>query len=83
MPFGMMKSSAALVRAMRKLFQGMEKVDSYVDDTILHTLTWQNHVIVLREVLERILRAGLTLRPLKCLIGAEALDLLAITLEKV
>ena len=65
MPFGMMNSSATLVRAFRKLFQGMEKVDSYVDDTIVHTLTWQKHVIVLREVLELILRAGLTVRPSK------------------
>ena len=73
MPFGMMNSSATLVRAMRKLFQGMEKED-YVNDTKVHTLTWQEHVIVLREVLERILRAGLTVRPSKCLIGAEALD---------
>ena len=45
-----------------------------MDDTIVHTLTWQDHVIVLREVLERVLRAGLTVRPSKCLIGAEALD---------
>ena len=45
-----------------------------MDDIVVHTLTWQNHVIVLREVLERILRAGLTVRPSKCLIGAEALD---------
>ena len=74
MPFGMMNSSAMHIRAMRKLFQGMEKVDSYVDDTIVHTLMWQNHVIVLREVLEWILRAGLTVRQSKCLIGAEALD---------
>ena len=74
MPFAMINSSATLFRAMRKLFQGMEKVESYVDDTIVHTLTWQDHVIVIREVLERILRAGLTVRPSKCLIGAEALD---------
>ena len=55
-------------------FQGMKKVDSYVDDTTVHTLTWQNHAIVLREVLERILRAGLTAKPSKCLIGAVALE---------
>ena len=57
-----------------KLFQWMEKVDSYVDDTIVHILTWQDHVIVFCEVLERILRAVLTVRPSKCLIGVEALD---------
>ncbi len=37
MPFGMMNSSTTVVRAMRKFFQGMGKVDSYVDDTIVHT----------------------------------------------
>ena len=48
-----------------------------MDDTILYTLTWQDHVIVLREVLERILKADVTARPSKCLIGAETLDFIA------
>ena len=70
MPFGMMNSSATLIQAMRKLFQGMNTVDLDVDDTIVYALTWQ---AVLREVLKRIQRAGLTVRPSKCLVGAETL----------
>ena len=74
MPFGMMNSGATLVRAMRKLFQGLAAVDSYVDDTIVHAPTWQEHMVALRETLDRIAKAGLTIRSSKCLIEAESLD---------
>ncbi len=74
MPFGTMNSVATLVRAMRKLFQGLTAVDLYVDDTIVHAPTWQEHMVALRETLDRITKAGLTVRPSRCLIGAESLD---------
>ena len=45
MPFGMMNLGATLVRAMRKLFQGLATVDSYMDDTIVHAPTWQEHMV--------------------------------------
>ena len=74
MPFGMMNSGATLVRAMRKLFQGLTAVDSYVDDTIVHAPSWQEHMGALLETLDRIAKAGLKVRSSKCLIGAESLD---------
>ena len=79
MPFGMMNSGATLVRAMRKLFQGLAAVDSYVDDTIVHAPTWQEHIVALRETLDRIAKAGLTVRPSKCLIGPSLWILSVIT----
>ena len=67
---------------MRKLFQGLTAVDSYVDDTIVHAPTWREHMVALRETLDRIAKAGLTVRPSKCLIGAESLDFIGYDIGK-
>ena len=51
MPFGMMNSGATLVRAIRKLLEDLDEADSYVDDIIIYTETWEQHLVVLDEVL--------------------------------
>ena len=69
MPFGMINSAATLVRAMRHVFQGLENVDNYIDDIIIHTKTWKEHLEVLKEVLVRLEKAGFSIRPTKCQLG--------------
>ena len=71
MPFGMVNSGATLTRAIRKLFTGMENVEHYVDDILVHTTTWDCHVATLRELLRRLAKAKFTVRPSKTAIGAE------------
>ena len=58
MPFGMVNSAATLVRAMRKLLAGLENVDSYIDDILIHTRTWEEHIQALRELFSRMLKWG-------------------------
>eukprot|EP00112_Aurelia_sp_Birch-Aquarium-sp1_P019029 Seg4629.1 transcript_id=Seg4629.1/GoldUCD/mRNA.D3Y31 product="Retrovirus-related Pol polyprotein from transposon gypsy" pseudo=true protein_id=Seg4629.1/GoldUCD/D3Y31 len=50
MPFGMVNSAATLVRAIRKLLAGLDNVDSYIDDILIHTRTWEEHMQALREL---------------------------------
>ena len=76
MSFGMMNSGATLVRGVRKLLEGMKHVDSYVDDILIHTQTWEEHVETLRELVRRLKLAGLTARPSKCVIGAKTVQFL-------
>ena len=38
-PFGMVNSGATLTRAIRKFLRGMENVEHYVDDILVHTPT--------------------------------------------
>lgn len=76
MPFGMMNSGATLVRGIRKLLQGMRNVDTYIDDILVHTKTWKEHLDVLRELFGRLETSGLTVRPSKCVIGAEGVTFL-------
>ena len=76
MPFGMMNSGATLVRGIRKLLMGMNYVDSYIDDILVHTENWEDHIETLKELFKRLKASGLTVRPSKCVIGAEEVQFL-------
>ena len=72
MPFAL----AIFCRLILKLLHDVHNVDAYVDDTVPHTVTWDDHISDLRQVLERLRRHGLTAKPSKCEIGHAKLDLL-------
>ena len=74
MPFGLVNSAATFNRMMRKLLHGMSAVDSYVDDILVHTPTFEEHVRVLRELFGRLHRAGLTVKRSKCRFGFTKLE---------
>ncbi|XP_078492084.1 uncharacterized protein LOC144747728 [Ciona intestinalis] len=76
MPFGMKNSSATFVRGMRKLLEGMANVEHYIDDVIVHTRTWNEHVATLEELFKRLAKANITARPTKCRLGAGEVDFL-------
>ena len=76
MPFGLVNALAIFCRMVRKLLCGVDNVEAYVDDIIPHTVTWNDHLRVLREVFERLRQHGLTAKPSKCEIGHVELDLL-------
>ena len=67
---------------MRKLFQGLAAVDIYVDHTVVHAPTWQQHMVAHRETLDRIAKSGLAVRPSKRLIEAESLDFISYHIGK-
>ena len=74
MPFGLVNSGSTFNRMMRKLLNGVENVDHYVDDILIHTTSWNEHLKAIQEVLERIKHSGLTIRPSKCLMGYSTMD---------
>jgi hypothetical protein len=74
MPFGLMNSAATFNRMMRKLLHGMTSVSSYIDDVLIHTSSWKEHLKVLRELLFRLSKAGLTIKVAKCMFGFDKLD---------
>ena len=82
MPFGMINSAATLKRAMKKLLHGLDNVEFYWDDNLVHTLTWEEHIKVLQELFTRLLAAGMTIRPPKCLFGVNTVDFLGHRLEE-
>ena len=44
LPFGLVTAQASCSRLMRKLLQNLSNVDNFVDDIIIFTLTWQQHI---------------------------------------
>ena len=76
LPFGMINAPALFSRMMRKLLDGLDQVINYIDDILIFTETWEEHLRVLQEVLRRILQAGLTARPSKCFVAFETLEFL-------
>ena len=61
MPFG-----ATYERMMRKLLSGMQGAANYVDDVIVYSSTWDEHMFSLRELFRRVKKASLTVKPSKC-----------------
>ena len=74
MPFGMVNSIMTLMRAVRKFLDGMDNVVDYIDDLLVHTRTWEEHVQTLKELFKRLKAANLVARPTKCVFGAAQVD---------
>ena len=76
MPFGLINSGATFSRVMRKLLRGIKNVHNYIDDILIHTKTWEEHLQRIREVFSRLREANLTARPTKCFIGYNEVEFL-------
>ena len=63
MPFGMVNSGATLVRGLRKILEGMPGVGSYIDDIVIYSDSWEDHLRTLKELFGRLRKARITARP--------------------
>ena len=72
MPFGLTNAPAVFQRLMQKVLDGLNPdegpdfVEVYIDDVLVFSRTMEEHVKHLRQVLERLRKAGLKLKPTKC-----------------
>lgn len=76
MPFGLINSSATFCRLMRIVLAELPCVKNYVDDIIVYTETFEQHLEVLAELFKRLREAGLTAKPKKMKIGFQKLPFL-------
>ena len=58
-PFGLVTGGASFSRMMRILEDGMKDAD-FIDHILLHSVTWDDHVRALRELLSRVRNTRLT-----------------------
>ena len=54
MPFGLSTASASFVRLMRKILAGLENVSCYIDNILIFSQTWDEHLKHIRLVLSRL-----------------------------
>ena len=67
MPFGLHNAPATFQRLMNYILQGCEGfAGAYLDDVIIYSRSWDEHLDHLREVFQRLQEAGLTLKVAKC-----------------
>ena len=71
LPFGMTNSPAAFNKVMRQVMRGVHGVEMFVDDVLIHSPSFRQHLETLEIVLERLQHYGLTIKPSKCMIGHE------------
>ena len=78
MPFGMVNSSASFLRLMKMVLSDLEEfADSFIDNFIIFSETWQDHLNHIKEVLEALRRACLTDKPSKCMFAYMQIEFLA------
>lgn len=66
MPFGLCNSQATYQRLMDHTLSGLEFVESFVDDCLIFSHTFQEHMEHVRTVLQRLRDARIQLRSVKC-----------------
>ena len=76
LPFGLVTAPANFSRMMRLLLKGLIDIDNFIDDILEHTVDWNDHLVKLRELLQRLRQAGLTARPSKCMVGFTSVEFL-------
>ena len=76
MPFGLVVAGAIFSRMMRKLFSHLPQVACYIDDILVHTRSWSEHMSVLQVVFDILFRANLAIKPSKCCLGYGSLEFL-------
>ena len=70
MPFGVKNAPACFQSLMQKVLSELgEFATAYMDDVVIFSPTWQDHVVHVGRVLQAIRLAGLTVNPTKCCWG--------------
>ena len=76
LPFGLQGAPAAFSRLMRKVLRGLPRVQNYIDDIVIHTATWAEHIESVTDVFRRLRESGLTAKPSKCTMGNKHVEFL-------
>lgn len=78
MPFGLANAAASFSKLMSTVMSGLvgQAVHIYLDDLIIMSRTWQEHIENIRSVLEKIREANLTIKLAKCRFAFEEAEIL-------
>lgn len=69
MPFGMCNAPATFQRSINYILHGLEGVSSYLDDLLVKSDTWIDHIARLRSLFLRLAEAGFTINLAKSTFG--------------
>ena len=66
MPFGLRNAPATFQRLMNRVVAGLKGCAVYLDDVVIYSETWAEHVDQIRALFERLAWANLTINIAKC-----------------
>lgn len=69
MAFGMCNAPATFQRLVNTVLSGLANCNAYLDDLIVYTSSWEEHMQILEQVFTRLAAASLTLNLAKCEFG--------------
>lgn len=76
MTFGLRNASQTFQRFMHEVLRGIDHCFCFVDDILLYSEDEESHKDLLRQVLERLNKYGITLKIEKCEFGKETINFL-------
>jgi hypothetical protein len=84
MPFGLCNTPATFQKVMNEICHDLigKTMHVYIDDVTIYTQTFEEHMAVLKEVLSRIKKHGMFLKPKKCTIATHELHMLGHIISK-
>ena len=72
----MVNAPALFTRMMRSLLHGLPRVVHYIDDFLIYSSTWDEHVDDVHRLLTRLREAHLSARPTKCHVACSSVEFL-------
>ncbi|XP_068229908.1 uncharacterized protein [Palaemon carinicauda] len=69
LPFGMTNAPATFQRMVHEVTRGLEGVYVYLDDIVIASISWDEHLKILRELFKRLLEANLVINLAKSSFG--------------
>uniref|UniRef100_A0A1I8BFD6 RNA-directed DNA polymerase n=1 Tax=Meloidogyne hapla TaxID=6305 RepID=A0A1I8BFD6_MELHA len=66
LPFGLKNAPSIFKRTMNKVLKGVKNVSLYIDDILVHTNGFEEHIEILEQVFSRLKENGLKLKGEKC-----------------
>lgn len=77
MPFGLQGAAATFQRLVDQVLRGLDScAAAYIDDIVIFSESWEQHLEHLTEVFERVQRAGLVVNAKKCQIAKQQVSFL-------
>ena len=76
MPFGLVNAQATFQRLMDVTLRGLKRTESYIDDCIVYSRNFEQHLDDLQAVLQRLQGANLHVKLRKCQFAQEVVEFL-------
>lgn len=66
MSFGLRNAPVTFQRLMNRVTSGLDQCAVYLDDVVVYSDTWEQHLLCIRALFERLAEARLTVNLAKC-----------------